>query len=327
MENLLMAYANQLSMYIDKGEEVYRQILSLQEENADYIVCPEHIGDSIWIAAFVADYKLTHDCEKVFLVGKDSQVEIIGRFPGVDGTVAITSEEMLNLRRFIIYTNKYNDNHIIYAHFRARFYLEESGINVENVSDERIYGTMESTRKAMLGIPEEYKASPRNMLTFDDGNNTELKEMFSRAVLFCPTMQTQRGYIPDKVFLKLINKYVESGYICYTNYNSFEYERMIPNTIPLASSLKEFSVIAPYFKQVIAVRSGACDLLAQTDTNLSVIYHKLDAPGTTRVCALQEEVGQLSVFTLRNRERMREYVYDDETEDELVNAVFAQLEE
>ncbi len=326
MENFVMAYAQQLSNALEKGEKVYQDILSLREDGADYVICPEHIGDSIWIAAFIADYKATHDCEKVYLVGKDSQVEIIGRFPEVDGTVAITTEEMLNLRRYIYYTDNYDKNHIVFAHFKSVFFLNANGFFVQHLPDERMLGDMVSTRKRMLGIPDDYQVSPRRMLLFDDGNNEELKEMFSNAVLFCPTMQTQQGYLPDALFETLAKKYSDIGYKCYTNYNGFSYERMIADTTPLASSLSEFSVIAPYFKQVIAVRSGACDLLAQTDANLSVIYHSNDVWNASNVLASPEEIGQMTMFGLTKRDHLAEYVYIEGRENEFYDAVFAQLE-
>ena len=326
MENFVMAYAQQLSNALEKGEKVYQDILSLREDGADYVICPEHIGDSIWIAAFIADYKATHDCEKVYLVGKDSQVEIIGRFPEVDGTVAITTEEMLDLRRFIYYTEQYDENHIVFAHFRAAFFLKKNGFFVQQLLDDRMIGDMQLTRKRMLGIPDDYQVSPRRMLLFDDGNNEELKEMFSNAVLFCPTMQTQQGYLPDALFETLAKKYADTGYKCYTNYNGFSYERMIADTTPLASSLSEFSIIAPYFKQVIAVRSGACDLLAQTDANLSVIYHSNDVGNASNVLASPEEIGQMTMFGLTKRDHLAEYVYIEGRENEFYDAVFAQLE-
>ena len=326
MKNLLVAYSEMLMEKINEGENVYQQILSIKEEGVDYIICPEHIGDSIWIATFVIDYKNTHDCEKVFLVGKDSQTEIIGRFPGVDGTVAISSEEMLNLRRYIYFTEQYENNHIIFAHFKGRFYVNAQGIFVMHTLDERMVGTMMEMRRHMLGIPENYALNPQRMILFDDGNDTELKELFSNAILFCPTMQTQQGFIPDDVFDKLVKHYTDAGYKCYTNYNGFEYERMLKDTTPLASSLREFSVIAPYFKQVIAVRSGACDLLAQTDANLSVIYHSNDVGKANNVLASPEEIGQMTMFGLTQRDHLAEYVYVEGRENEFYDAVFAQLE-
>lgn len=326
MENLLMAYAELLNETLNRGSDVYQQLVAVREEGADLIICPEHIGDSIWIATFVSDYKKTHDCEKVFLVGKDSQVDIIGRFPEVDGTIAITSDEMLDLRRYIFYAEAYEKNHIVYAHFMARFYLTAQGIFVMNISDGRMLGTMREMRRHMLGIPEDYELNPQRMIPFDDGNDEELKEMFSDAVLFCPTMQTQQGYLPDELFEDMVKKYTDAGYKCYTNYNGFEYERMIKNTTPLASSLTEFSVIAPYFKQVIAVRSGACDLLAQTGANLSVIYHPNDVMHPRNICASPEEIGQMTILDLVNRNHLAEYVYLDGKNKELTEAVFSQLE-
>ena len=183
------------------------------------------------------------------------------------------------------------------------------------------------TRKHMLDIPEDYVVHPQRMIPFDDGNDSELRDMFSKAVLFCPTMQTQQGYLPEEVYDRLVKYYTDAGYQCYTNYNGFDYERMLNNTTPLASSLQEFSVIAPYFKQVIAVRSGACDLLAQTEANLSVLYHPSDTLNAKNVCATPSEIGQMTMFGLVNRKRMSEYVYLPGKEEEFIQAIVSQLGE
>lgn len=327
MGNLVMAYAQQLNMTLEKGEDLYNQLMSIREDGMDLLICPEHIGDSIWIAAFVPDYNNTHECEKVYLVVKDSQNDILSRFPGVDGTVSISGEEMLDLRRYIYYTGQYHDNHIVFAHFHAGFFLNKDGFFIANMTDGIPCQTMTISRKAILGIPLDYEVHPQRMNTFDDGNSEELIELFSNAVLFCPTMQTQQGYIRDDFFEKLVKKYSDAGYDCYTNYNSFPYERMINGTKPLASSLQEFSVIAPYFKQVIAVRSGAADLLAQTEANLSVIYHHIDTDNSVDIYATPEEIGMMTVFALVNRNNMSEYVYFEDKEDELIEAVYSQIKE
>ncbi|MCR4797561.1 MAG: hypothetical protein K5853_03835 [Lachnospiraceae bacterium] len=321
-----MAYAEEYNRVLNAGEGLYQQLLSLREDDTDYLICPEHIGDSIWICALATDYKNTHDCKQVYIVGKDSQLEILERFPDVDGTVSVTAEEMLCLRSYIYYTECYQANHIVFAHFHSRILLNNRGYYAVNLAQEWVFGTMADSRKKILDIDMSYSVAPRRMRLFDDGADAELTQMFSNAIFFLPTMQTQEGYIPDEIFDALVEAYTKKGYTCYTNYNDFPYERMIKNTTPLASSLKELSVIAPYFKQVISVRSGACDLIAQTDANLSVLYHPTDVADASDVRATPEQIGWMSIFGLVKRERMAEYVYAAEREEEFIDALMEQAD-
>lgn len=327
MENRFMEFAVAFNQRLIQGEKVYEELNSIREEGVEYLICPEHIGDSIWICAFVSDYKKYHHCSKVYIVGKEPQLPILERFPEVDGTVSVTSEEMEAMRTYIYYSEKYYENHIRYAHFWVKYFVTNNGFMAVGLVDDKMRASMTYSRKKILDIAEEYNTTPSRMLLFDDGSDEELKKMFSESIFFLPAMQTQEGYLPDELFELLVDRYKEAGYQCYTNYNDFPYERLIRGTQPLSSSLQELSVIAPYFKQIIAVRSGAVDLLAQTDANLSVIYHQVDAKDATEICATPEAIGNMTVRKLVDRDGIKEYVYTPQKEEELIEAIFSQIGE
>ena len=70
--------ANEYDNLLNEGKNIYRGLLELTEDETDYLICPEHIGDSIWICAFISDYIKTHECDRVYVIGKESQIEILG---------------------------------------------------------------------------------------------------------------------------------------------------------------------------------------------------------------------------------------------------------
>ena len=319
-----MRQAEEESRILKVGEIVYDHLLSLRKEGKDYLICPEHIGDTIWICALACDYADTHDCDEVNMVVKDSHKEIAASFPGVSEVIPLSDTEMNCLRRFIIYTGRYNNNHILYAHTHAIYSVGTSGFYTAQMVAEFMSLSMKESRRHILGIPNDHMITLKRMNCLDSGKDKDLHELFCSAVFFIPSMQTQAGVIPDSIYSSLVDRYQRSGYECYTNYNNLGYERMIEGTKPLTCTLKELAVIAPYFAQVISVRSGAADLVAQTEANLSVLYHNIDTKDKEAVIASPAEVGSQTVHDLVCREGIKEYIYVEGREEELAEAVFEQ---
>jgi hypothetical protein len=41
MGNLVMAYAQQLNMTLEKGEDLYNQLMSIRKDGTDFLICPD----------------------------------------------------------------------------------------------------------------------------------------------------------------------------------------------------------------------------------------------------------------------------------------------
>ena len=76
--------------------------------------------------------------------------------------------------------------------------------------------------------------------------------------------------IPLNFWVMLTDRLRELGYTVFINVSN--YEKELPNTIPVSPTPEELIILAREIGWVISVRSGLCDLLLPTGINLTVIY-------------------------------------------------------
>ncbi|MCR5603812.1 MAG: hypothetical protein K6G27_08940 [Lachnospiraceae bacterium] len=305
---------NNITERLEKGEQLYKQLMEARPEGADLIVCPEHLGDTIWIAVFASAYLQEHNCNSVYYVVKEFQNEMVMLFPDVGGTIALSNEEMTLLRTYMIVMRLWNQNHIIYAHSRADLVYKDNRFLFvqypEGIS-------MADTRLRWLGVNGNYM--PSKMLQLEDDQDTELSDMFGKAILLLPTAQSMQS-IPKAFWKSLVERYLDEGYTVYTNYNGFKYEYVVEGTKPLSSTIMELARISPYFAQIIALRSGACDLLAETESNLSTLYcYEMPERG---IVLNPGDVKWDSIHLLTDRKEMYYYQYLPGESDELISVLF-----
>lgn len=305
---------NGLTEEMEKGEQLYKELMEARPDGADLIVCPEHLGDTIWIAVFASAYLKEHDCESVYYVVKDSQNEMVMNFPDVGGTIALTNKEMDWLRTYMTVMSLWNKNHIVYAHFRGALLYKDNVLSLVQYPEG---DDMVESRRCWLGINEEY--TPSRMLPSDTEDAPELLELFGKSVLLMPTAQSVQS-IPKAFWKSLAEKYTDEGYTVYTNYNGFEYEYVVEGTKPLSSTIMELARISPYFAQIIALRSGACDLLAETESNLSTLYcYEMPDRG---IVLNPGDIKWDSLHLLTGRKEMYYYQYLPGESDELISVLF-----
>lgn len=308
------------SKKIEDGEKLYEQLLSVRDEGTDILVCPEHMGDTLWVAAMAGAYIKAHECNRVYYAVKESQKDLVNQFPDIDGTIVLNNYEMSCLEQYIIVMQYWNHEHIVYAHFPAYYVYNYPSFSKAQYSVLPPESTMLETRKHMLGLNGDITLS--RMLPLDDGNNQELKALFGNAVLLMPVSQSMEG-IPTSLWEQIAKTYISLGYNVYTNYNNFDYEILIDKTQPLASTIMELAEIGPYFAQVIGLRSGACDLLAETDTNLAILYGTRSQE--RKVELSRNELGIENIFDLIDRQEIYNYQYIEGMNDELVKALVSRV--
>ncbi len=312
---------NDLTQALYKGEKIYRDLEDIRPDRTDMIVCPEHLGDTIWIVSYAKAYIKDHDCDYLYFVVKDSQNEMTMNFPDVQGTVALTDEEMSFLNIYIIVMGYWNKNHIIYGHYKNL--LEYDSENQNFFTRQIGHGkSIAEERKLFLGI-EESDILPSKMKKLDDGEDADLKALFNKAVLLIPAAQSE-ARVNDVFWRVLAEVYKKMGYDVFTNYNGFSYEQKIEGTKHISSTILELAQMGPYFAQVIALRSGACDLLALTDSNLSVIYNQ----GLTDAGVLlkKNDISWDSLYDLAGTGKLCTYQYLRDRDEELITALVRQLE-
>ena len=211
-------------------------------------------------------------------------------------------------------------DHIVYAHPTVvQIHYDNSILRVSYYVPSHMI-TMRERQKRMLNLTGDVTHS--KMRPLDDGNNKELVKSFKNSILLLPTAQTL-NMIPISFWEKLASRYTSKGYRVFTNYNGFEYEIMIKNTTPLSSSIVELAINAPYFTQVISMRSGACELLSQTKTNLIILYNRL--VDKDDIILEKDELGKDSIFDLIDSDLIKNYQYVENMQEILINTLLEQL--
>ncbi len=307
--------ADDIARIMQAGEQIYRDLLSVRPDDTDMIICPEHLGDTIWIAVYAEAYIKKHDCSYVYYVVKESQKEMVEHFPGIAGTVSLTSKEMLALRIYIVAMQLWSENHIVYGHGREVLSYGSDSFYLRRDSESHME-SMVVSRCRWLGIDED--SVPGRMIIPNEGNDPGLTELFGNSVLFVPTAQSARS-IPDSFWINLANRYREQGYDVYTNYNGFDYEQKIDGIKPIASSILELAQISQYFSKVITLRSGASDLLMEADSDLVVLYN-CEVPDKGIMIKPGDVVWD-SINDLVDRKGVEYYQYLPDRSDELLDVL------
>ncbi|MCR5546731.1 MAG: hypothetical protein K6F30_09695 [Lachnospiraceae bacterium] len=313
-----------LEELLDTGKQLYGEIEELTKNGLDLVILPEHLGDSVWTVSFAEAYKRENQISSLYFVCPKSQGELVQFFPGVDGVVTLTSDEMNALKIFVNVVNYHKRGHIRYGHYRKMLCYNHPNFGFQMMYEAGL--TLYSAALYWLDLPNGSKAS--RMMEIVPEDKEELKNMFQKSILLFPNAQSSFGNISDGVFEMIASFYKEKGYEVYTNYNGFEYESVVPGTEALSSTMIELASMAPYFAQVIGVRSGAMDLLAHTNTNLSIIYDAAsqEVRSTHKTPRLyQNEVLLSDVLDLVNRDEMVNYQFSHDSKDEFLRALFSQV--
>lgn len=312
----------QLDEKLTVGESLYEELWEMTKEGKSFVICPEHLGDSVYAASLLHAYKLHNGIEELYVVCSESQKDLLGNFPGVDGVVSLLPEEMNDLKIYFHVMRK-SDDKIRYAHYSKtlKYTYPDFSFEMNYRTDLTVLGSA----YFWLDLPGD--AKPERMIPFDDGNNEELKEMFGQSVLLFPNAQSNYGRLSPNILEIIAKYYLEHGYEVYTNYNGFSYETIVPDTKPLSSSIKELATIAPYFSQVISARSGAVDLLAQCGANLSVLYDGGSveiAPTASKSVLGRNEVLLSNILDLVDRKGIVNYRVVAGEEEELLQTLMFQ---
>lgn len=219
-----------------------------------YLCCPDHIGDTIYVAALVKSYKAERkDIDKVCMIVRDSQRELVAAFPSVDQVIA-SSELAQTLLTFSECTRKTR-----FKNYRYAFELmgEPFPLDYENTM-------VSSTAKLLLDLSgEPFLEDPcfSNKGPYD-------KKCFSSIILM-PYASTSTS-ISGKFWENLVKHLCKRGYIVYTNCGG-EREAPIPGTQRLHESIVATAEFAEKCRAVISIRSGMCDVLGFTNANLIVL--------------------------------------------------------
>lgn len=298
------------------GKEVYDMCADTLKTmpEAEMIVSPANLGDTVFIATLSAAYKKAHGIKQLLLVARNRQAEAAEWFEGVDNVVGIGNTEMICLRYYFTISRKYYENGIRYGHVPCFITSEEPGafFHIPPGFDGQSLKKTWETR--LLDLPED---SPTCNIRIPDGVRSENADKYKDAVLIAPAAFTYQQ-IPESFWEKLVSILKEKGHEVWCNSGGLDYDKSIGGTKEFAASTKELILNAPLFRHVIAVRSGFTDLVSKTDARLTVLH-----PGVPEASVCRVEYGSRGddVRDLGRMEGIFPIVYVPGKEEEVIRLI------
>lgn len=252
------------------GKEIYEACKDSMDSmpDAEIIVSPANLGDTVFISSLASAYKKAHGVGHLMIMAKKRQAEAAEWFEGVDNVIGIENDEMICLRYYFTISRKFYENRIRYGHIPCNIDWTEPGAFYHVPPG---FGGMPLIRvweNRILDLPE---GSPLGNIRVPEGVRGENAERFRNAVLIAPAAFTNKG-IPDSFWEKLAAALRKEGFDVYCNSGGLSYDKIIEGTTEYVSSTKELIVNAPLFRHVIGVRSGFTDLVAKTGARMSVLH-------------------------------------------------------
>ncbi len=257
------------------GEDIYWSLVNGCPENSRVIVSPGHIGDTVYVASYVRAYKEYYRCSKVLFVVTDYLVDMVSMFPSIDIVFGLEQNEMESLKCFVFVNSLWHENNLCFMYLRGSIMVER-GIAYYYFSEEikrknPLFKGMENGR-ALICMDLPFDSKPEK---FDpdrsDPGVLSMGEFYRNAVLLVPTAYSVD--MIEKGFWEKLAEFLKGlGFDVYTNYNGRKDEYIIKGTHPLQTGLKEIAVLGQFFKAIVGIRCGLCNLLAETPANLIVIY-------------------------------------------------------
>lgn len=321
MAQQMLTLFDTMKMMYAQGETLYTSLKERRPEGVEIVIAPKHIGDTVWLCSLIGAYKKQHHHDRIMLVISELQKDIADGFPEIDYTLSLSAGNMKSLDFFIGIQQLWYQNHIRYAFMEYTIVLA-NGHYINNLMDKYdslLYNNLDylklssDTRPARMRLPETV-FSP------------ELAEMFPNAVLLMPGAITRITESVSSAFWKKVSdELVAAGFTVYSNYNHLSHEFIVEGTEPLESSLRELMILSYYFKGFIGLRSGICDLLAQTDAKL-ISLHPCFAP-ESGILPSEKELRTDDLRPLGRTKDLWQYQYHPEMEDELIRNIIAHLTE
>lgn len=300
-----------------KGREIYEAISKQRPEGYEVVISPKHIGDTIWLCSLIRAYKEQHGNPKVLMVVQESHKVLVDCFSDVDLIITLSSWHMKALEIYIEQNGYWNHDHILYGHAPFMFIVENNVLQYVQTPT-----TMLSGSRRYLDLTEDAMPVRMKLPVYEE--SAELRDMFGNAVLLMPgAISWNTGSVPASFWEKLAKTFQDKGIQVYTNYNNLEHEFVVEGTEPLSSTFSELMILTNYFKGFIGLRSGICDLVAESDAPLVCIY-----PRTTMETGLTVTAETLlldDVCGLGRTENIWNYQYNPPQEEELIRRILDHL--
>jgi ADP-heptose:LPS heptosyltransferase len=230
------------------------------ERDKMYICCPASIGDTLYTAAFVRDYKKENpSVRKVCLILKKGHRDLGHFFRSVD-EVLVSDEIVEILDSYSLYTQTWKQKNYIYGHFKKSIRFEYDIEYAQAVC--RMI--LPRYRSLIMGLSEEAKMEEAAC----EKSVGRIEKQNSKVVIM-PYAKTAE-LLPISFWEELVRRLVQDGYSVFTNIAG-EKEKPVVGTEPMQESLLDTALFCEECTAVVSLRSGLCDLLGFTSAKLIVV--------------------------------------------------------
>ena len=223
------------------------------------------------------------------------------------------------IQDYIAIEELWDQNHIIYGHAPAKLILNRDHIEFY---EKYKFGSMQLNTFDYLKLVGDVK--PERMRLIFSEYSEEKAGKYGGGVLLMPGANTYKtNQVPVAFWEKVAKKLYDSGFDVFTNFNNKDCDIVIEGTKPLSSSFEELVDLTRYFKGFVGLRSGICDLVAETNAKLICIY-----PNVTPETGIEVSPDTLfkeNLYVLGREEAIWNYQYTPEVEEELLNIIVRNL--
>jgi ADP-heptose:LPS heptosyltransferase len=289
--------------------------LLLRNRRTHYVISTFGVGDALMACAYLRAYKETYHIPHVTLVGKKSMRDIFRMYEGeYDELLLMEDAQIVQLSDAFLFDFAYN------LFYKWMFLITPAVIicHIKNFemmikrADNWFYRTttMQDLYKAMLFmLPADAKMVRPDTTVIPDVSELAAScgAIAGKSIVLSPYAFSVEK-IDSTFWEELARRLSEEGYVCFTN--TFKPgEKPVGDTKAISFGLMETASFTQYCGNMIALRSGLCDLTQYMACKMAVIYPDRDVGGTRSFFGLNDHEGASEI---------REFTYHQTLQDKMI---------
>lgn len=230
------------------------------DRDSTYVVCPYGLGDTLYVCAFLREYKKEKNKDRVCAIVKRSHGDIAKGFGCIDDVIC-DDNLVEQLNSWAVRTETWELKNFLYGHFKKK--LDMNFIRGDNVI---LDSMVTQYRREVMGLSEHSNLlwEEFSLPQCDDGG------LDLNSVVLMPYANSIR-MLTSIMWEELAKNLQEQGYLVYTNIKGEE-EIPIEGTQAITGDISQIVSIMKKCKMVISLRSGLCDILAFCRIPMIVLY-------------------------------------------------------
>ncbi len=319
MNEVLTNLCEVLSNKFDLGTGIVSLLQAQCVNGLCAVVCPDHLGDTFWAGAFSGEIKRQFGYQKILYVCKNVHEDMLKLFPDIDLTMTLEPEEMDAVQVFFYMHQKSREGDIFFSGFPFYIgfcYPVLQRIQMVPTTDGSLNGLFET----FFGLTAPTTKSRIRVAI--DGKEEEREKKYHRTVLISTGAYSVQP-LPMGFWEKLVKVIRSKGYEIYVNDGGEDCDKMIDGVQSLSVTVPELVRIAPHLALFVGIRSGLCDVLAQTSVEMKVLFTGVHNRGTLDVT--EQDMWTHNVYEMDRRESIKAFQYVAELEDLLIYKICEDL--